>query len=69
MVNASSIEAITFDKLITPEEKLMLENMLIQIPTIRENLRKAKRLGLDTESPLAELEESERKIRALLAEL
>lgn len=60
---------VTFDDMVTPEEKQQLKDALASIPQLRENLRKAERIGLDVTAQIAELDESEKKIQKLLAEL
>ena len=58
-----------FKDILSPEQIAGLRQALNSIPKLRENIQKAQRAGIDVGNQLAELDETERQYRKLLAEL
>ena len=58
-----------FKNILSQEQIDDLRKSLNSIPRLRENIQKAARAGIDVGDQLAQLDETERQYRKLLAEL
>lgn len=60
---------LQFEELLTSADKQRLQAALAAIPIIRRNIQKAKRAGIDTGDLEMQVDDAEKRLNRLLAEL